>query len=150
MLNEYFKTTDCENLKITPQQGAAIKKDFQLVKGSDYYKGIYDVSVASNIQIRYYQIATFEEFGKRAIRSFLFNGVSSKGACFFDYKIIELKDYNLKNDKINNFIKFLDKEIKEKKNNIKVMYKFYPVYNFKFTSPPNGNDLSGCVSELLN
>jgi len=30
------------------------------------------------------------------------------------------------------------------------MFKYYPVYNFDYTNPPEGNELSQCQSELLN
>lgn len=152
MLDEYFKTTDYENLKITPEQSLLVGKDIQLVKGSDFHKGYYekpDNNLISTIVVRYYQIAMFDEFGKCAIRSFLFKGTTSKGACFFDYKIEELKDYQLSKDKIDKFVKMLDKEQKKNNSNFKIMYKFHPVYNFNFTNPPTGNDINQCQSELL-
>ena len=152
MLDEYFKTTDYENLKITPEQSLLVGKDIQLVKGSDFHKGYYekpDKNLISTIVVRYYQIAMFDEFGKCAIRSFLFKGTTSKGACFFDYKIEELKDYQLSKDKIDKFVKMLDKEQKKNNSNFKIMYKFHPVYNFNFTNPPTGNDINQCQSELL-
>lgn len=155
MLDEYFKTTDYKNLKISPEQGLLAGKDIQLVKGSDFHKPYYqipDQNCIQNILVRYYQIAMFDEFGKCAIRSFLFKGNTSKGACFFDYKMEEIKDYNLSKNKINNFVSTLEKQIKNNKNNknFKIMYKFHPVYNFNFTNPPTGNDINQCQSELLN
>lgn len=152
-MNDYFKTTDYKNLKITPEQSLLIGKDITLVKGSDFHKNFYetsDTNILKNILIRYYQIAMFDEFGKYAIRTFLFNGNTSKGSCFFDYKIIELKDYKLSKSKIDKFIKFLDKKKTENNKNFKIMYKFHPVYNFDFTNPPTGNDINQCTSELLN
>jgi hypothetical protein len=94
----------------------------------------------------------FDEFGKCAIRSFLFIGNTSKGACFFDYKMEEIKDYNLSKNKIDNFVSNLEKQSKLNKNNknFKIMYKYYPVYNFNYTNPPTGNDINQCQSELLN
>ena len=152
-MDEYFKTTDYKNLKITPEQSLLIGKDIQLVKGSDFHKNYYDIPDKNNIRnikVRYYQIAMFDEYGKCDIRSFLFSGTTSKGACFFDYKIVELKDYKMSKDKINKFIKFLDK-VKMKNNSThKLMYKFHPVYNFDYTNPPTGNDINQCQSELLN
>jgi hypothetical protein len=152
-LDEYFKTTEYTNLKITPEQGLLIGKDIQLVKGSDFHKTIYDIpdsNLVQEISVRYYQIAMFDEFGKCAIRSMLFKGATSKGACFFDYKMVEINDYQLSKRKIDKFVRILDKE--KKKNNLKfkLMYKFYPVYNFNFTNPPTGNDINQCQSELLN
>lgn len=153
MLDEYFKTTDYKNLPISPEQGLLVCKDIQLVKGSDFHKNIYEIpdkNMVQQINVRYYQIAIFDEFGKCAIRSFLFKGTTSKGACFFDYKIEELKDYFLSKKKIDKFVKMLDKEKKKNNKNFKLMYKFYPVYNFEFTNPPTGNDINQCQSELLN
>ena len=153
MLDEYFKTTDYKNLKITPEQGLLVGKDIQLVKGSDFHKSFYqipDKNLVQNIMVRFYQIAMFDEFGKCAIRSFLFKGNSSNGACFFDYKIVELKDYFMSKNKIDKFVKILDKQKKNNNNKFKLMYNFYPVYNFNFTNPPTGNDINQCQSELLN
>lgn len=152
-LDEYFKTTDYKNLKITPEQELLVGKNIQLVKGSDFHKGIYDipdVNLVQEITIRYYQIAMFDEHGKCLIRSILFKGSTSKGACFFDYKMVEIKDYQLSKRKIDKFVKFLDTEKKKNNSKFKLMYKFYPVYNFNFTNPPTGNEISQCQSELLN
>lgn len=153
MFDEYFKTTDYKNLKITPEQSLLIGKDIQLVKGSDYHKNYYnnpDKNLVKNINVRYYQIAMFDEFGKCAIRSFLFSGKSSKGACFYDYKILELKDYKLAKNKIEKFTKYLDKKKLTNNQEFKIMYKFHPVYNFDYTNPPTGNDIHQCQSELLD
>lgn len=153
-LDKYFKTTDYKNLKITPEQSLLIGKDIQLVKGNDYHKNIYNITntnVLNKITIRYYQIAMFEnEPDKFAIRSMLFEGTTTKGACFFDYKMVEISDYKLSKIKLDKFIEFLDKEKKKNNSKLKIMYKFYPVYNFDFTNPPTGNELSQCQSELLN
>lgn len=152
-LDAYFKTTDYANLKITPEQGLLVGKDIQLVKGSDFHKCIYDIPDANLVQeigIRYYQIAMFDEYEKCAIRSMLFKGTTSKGACFFDYKMEEINDYKLSKRKIDKFVKFLDKEKRKNNSKFKIMYKFYPVYNFNFTNPPTGNEISQCQSELLN
>lgn len=154
-IDEYFKTTDYKNLKITPEQSLLVGKDIELVKGSDFHKGIYEIpdkNMVREITVRYYQIAMFDEYNKCDIRSFLFKGSSSQGACFFDYRMIEIKDYKLSKRKINKFVNFLEKEKEKKKNNnkFKLMYKFYPVYNFNFTNPPTGNDINQCQSELLN
>jgi hypothetical protein len=153
MFDDFFKITDYKNLKITPEQSLLVGKDIQLVKGSDFHKSYYempDKQLIEKNQVRYYQIAMFDDFGKCAIRSFLFDGTTSNGACFFDYKIKELKDYMLSKDKINDFVKTLDKEKKNNNNKFKVMYKFHPVYNFDYTNPPTGNDINECFSELLN
>lgn len=151
MFDEYFKTTDYEKLKNNNKHKLSSNRDIQLVKGSDFHKNFYDLpdkNLIENILVRYYQIAMFDEFDKCSIRSFLFSGTSSKGACFFDYKIIELKDYKLSKDYIDVFVKHLDKL--KNKSKIKIMYKFHPVYNFDFTNPPTGEDINQCQSELLN
>jgi len=153
MLNDYFETTDYQNLKLTKDQSLLVGKDIQLVKGSDFHKGIYDIpdqNKVENITVRYYQIAIFDDFGKCSIRSFLFEGTTTKGACFFNYKIKELNDHKLSKDKINEFVKYLDKEKLKNNRKFKLMYKFYPVYNFDYTNPPTGNDINECVSDLLN
>lgn len=153
-LDKYFKTTDYTNLKITPEQGLLVGKDIQLVKGSDFHKCIYDIPDPHKIQeitVRYYQLAMFEnEPNKFAIRSMLFKGSNSKGACFFDYKMVEISDYKLSKRKLDKFVRFLDREKKKNNPKFKLMYKFYPVYNFNFTNPPTGNEISQCQSELLN
>lgn len=152
-LDDYFKTTDYKNLKITSEQGLLVGKDIQLVKGSDFHKSIYDIpdkNLVREITVRYYQIAMFDEFNYCNIRSFLFKGSTSKGTCFFDYKMIEINDYKLSKKKIDKFVRFLDKQKKKNNSKFKLMYKFYPVYNFNFTNPPSGNEISQCQSELLN
>lgn len=154
-LDAYFKTTDYTNLRITPEQELLVGKDIQLVKGSDFHKGIYDIPDAKMVQkinVRYYQIAMFDELGdgKCVVRSMLFEGTTSKGACFFDYKMVEINDYKLSKRKIDKFIRFVDRQKLKNNSKIKLMYKFYPVYNFNFTNPPTGNDISQCQSELLN
>jgi len=152
-LDEYFKTTNYKNLKITPEQGVLVGKDIQFVKGCDFHKNIYDIpdkNLVVGIKVRYYQIAMFDEFGKYTIRSFLFKGSTSKGTCFFNYEMNEINEYQLSKKKIDKFVRFLDKEKKKNTPKFKLMYKFYPVYNFNFTNPPTGNEISQCQSELLN
>ena len=153
MLDDYFKTTDYKNLKLTPEQGTLINKEIQFVKGSDFYKNYYDSNdknVIEKLGVRYYQIAMFEELGKYAIRSYLLEGSNSKGACFYNYKMKEIKEYKIDKKKLDKFVLFLDKEKKKNNKIFKLMYKFHPVYNFNFTNPPTGNDINECVSELIN
>ena len=154
MLNEYFQTTDYTNLPLTQQQGLGINKDIEFVKGCDFYKKYYDQpdkNVLQKLRVRYYQIAQFDDNGKVAIRSFLFEGESSKGACFFTYKMIEIKDYQLDKDKLDKFLQTIRmKKLNNKDPNFKIMYKFHPTYNFIYTNPPTGNDINECVSDLLN
>ena len=149
-MNKYFETTDYTNFIPTKQQQDSLKKNFEFVKGSDYYKGYYDKKIISKILIRYYQIAIFNDKDQKCIKSYLFSGESSQGACFYNYKILEIKEYNLSTDDFNKFFKILEKKSENQNLEIKIMYKFYPVYNFEFTSPPSGNELSQCYSELLN
>jgi len=152
-LDEYFKTTDYKNLKITSEQGLLVGKDIQLVKGSDFHKSIYNIpdkNLVREITVRYYQIAMFDEYNKCVIRSFLLKGSTSQGDCFFNYQMIELNDYQLSKKKIDKFVRFLDREKKKNNSQLKIMYKFYPVYNFNFTNPPTGNEINQCQSELLN
>jgi hypothetical protein len=152
-LDDYFKTTDYKNMRITSEQGISANKNIQLVKGSDFHKCIYDIkdkNLVEEITVRYYQIAMFDEYNKCAIRSILLKGSSSQGACFFNYKMVELNDYKLSKRKIDKFVKILEKEKKKTNPKFKLMYKFYPVYNFNFTNPPTGNEINQCQSELLN
>ncbi len=72
MLDEYFKTTDVSNMEITPEQKQSINKDIQFVKGKDFYKGFYEKNIVHKVLIRYFQFAIFNEHGKRAVRSYLF------------------------------------------------------------------------------
>ncbi len=151
-MQEFFETTDIANMKITPEQKKLIGKDVQFVKGSDFYKGYYEENITHKVQIRYFQLAMFDEHGKRAVRSFLFEGINPKGACLYDYKIIEIKNYRISAKDLD---KFIEKIQYQKPKNVdgvefKVMFKWYPVYNFDYTNPPEGNELSQCQSELLN
>ena len=153
MLNEYFKTTDVSNLNITPQQQQSMKKDFEFVKGKDFYKGYYEQNQVHKVFIRYFQFALFDEHNKRAVRSYLFEGTSTQGGvCFYNYKIIELKDYSISAESLDKFAKQIKDQPSKAtpEGEFKVMYKFYPVYNFAYTNPPDGNELSQCQSELLN
>lgn len=151
MLDEFFTTSN--NLKMSSEQEIRSNKNIQFVKGSDLYKSYYeqpDKHNINNTNVRYYQIAIFDEFDKHIVRSFLFKGTTSKGACFYDYKIIELKDYKLSKNKLDKFVKILNKQKQNNTTDFKIMYKHYPVYNFDYTNPPTGNDISECMSELLN
>jgi len=146
-LDELFKTTNQDLINTVNQN----TNDFEIVKGSDMYKGFYEKSIVKTNYIKYYQVATFtDNYKKKTIRSYYLEGKSSKGACFFDYRVIKIKDYRISEENFNKFINFLDNQIKNNKNsNIKIMYKYYPVYNFTLTAPPTGNEINECVSELL-
>lgn len=152
-LDEYFKTTNLDNINITPDQKKAIDKNYHFVQGKDFYKGFYEENIVHKILIRYFQIAIFNDHDKRAIRSYLFEGKSTDGgSCIYNYKILEIKDYNISEEALDKFIKKIQ-NIPSKatpEGEFKVMFKYYPVYNFDYTNPPEGNELSQCQSELLN
>ena len=152
MLNEYFTTTDTTNIMVSNNQKKSIDNDVQFVKGSDFYKGYYDENIVKKVLVRYFQFAIFNENGKRAVRSYLFEGVSSKGACFYDYKIINIKNYKISEENLDKFVKQITnkKPINTEDGEFRTMFKYYPVYNFDYTNPPTGNDISQCQSELLN
>ena len=129
-----------------------MSEKYEFIKGSDFYPGFYQENIINDIYIRFYQITLFNNDGKRLIRSYLFKGKNSEGACFYDYKIMNVKEYKISERKVNKFIDYLTNRNLNKLegNDIKIKYKFYPVYNFYNTSPPNGNEINECVSELLN
>lgn len=153
MLDEYFKTTNISNTKITPEQQRAIVKDIQFVKGKDFYKGFYEQNIVHKVLIRYFQFAIFDEHGKRAVRSYLFEGTNTQGgACFYNYKILEVKDYQITPEALDKFVKKIQNQPAKAtpEGEFRIMFKYYPVYNFAYTNPPDGNELSQCQSELLN
>ena len=125
---------------------------YEFIKGSDFYPSFYTENIIKEVYIRFYQITLFNVKNKRLIRSFLIKGKTSEGACLYDYRIIEAKNYMISERRLNKFIYYLTNVLpKQKSNNdIKIKYKFYPVYNFDNTLPPNGNEINECVSELLN
>ena len=153
MLNEFFTTTDYNNLKVSKDQQNQINKNIEFVKGSDFCKSYYnqaDETIMSEIYIKFYQITMFQEDNYNKIRTFLLKGSSSNGPCFYNYNILKIKENKLTQRELNDFLKFLDEEKKKNNINHKIMYKFYPVYNFLYTNPPSGNDINECVSELIN
>lgn len=151
MLNEQFQLTDYNNFDINKNHKISMKKDIQLVKGSDMYKGFYEQSIVSKIFIRYYQITMFDEHGKRAVRSYLLEGNSSKGACYYSYNIIEIKNFKISEEKLLKFIKILNETQKKSSSStkMKIMYKYYPSYDLDNTEAPTGDELNQCSSELL-
>jgi hypothetical protein len=153
---------DKDKIVLQKNQKHSTDNNFVFVKGSDYYNGYYNENIIETKYVRYYQIAMFNDFptkeivkglatipteSNRCIRSFLLKGQSSKGACFFEWRVMEVKDYKIPERKLDKFIKFLNKN--NKNTNLKLQHKFYPVYNFKNIPPPSGNDINECVSELL-
>ena len=165
---ELFQTTDYTNFVPNVHQTQSIEKNFNLVRGSDLYKGVYDISPndVKNVIVRYYQIAMFSNHenndnysqdendnAKRVIRSFLFKGQGGTGACQYNYKIIEVKNHSINENDLDKFINAIKKNIKKNyknNNNHKIVFKYYPVYDFTNTSPPTGDEISQCYSELLS
>jgi hypothetical protein len=165
---ELFQTTDYTNFIPNNNQSQAISKTFNIVKGSDLYKGVYDTcqSDIQNILVRYYQVAMFSEhdgeYSKynydinenenttKNIRSFLFKGQSGNGACCYNYKIIEIKNYSINENDVDKFINAIKKKSKNNNSEFKIVFKYYPVYNFENTAPPTGDEISQCYSELLS
>lgn len=163
-LDHFFnQPLDNDKIVLPQDQKDSIEKHFEFVKGSDFCKGYYDQTVVETTYVRFYQIALFNDYskkvlesgialvpkdGKRCIKSFLLRGKSAKGACFFDWEIVEITKHKISEKKLNTFIEYLSSN-KNKKSNIKIKHKFYPVYNFDYTDPPSGNEINECVSELL-
>lgn len=163
-LDHFFnQPLDNDKIVLPQDQKDSIEKHFDFVKGSDFCKGYYDQTVVETTYVRFYQIALFNDYskkvlesgialvpkdGKRCIKSFLLRGKSAKGACFFDWEIVEITNHKISEKKLNTFIEYLSSN-KNKKSNIKIKHKFYPVYNFDYTDPPSGNEINECVSELL-
>lgn len=162
-LDHYFNQhLDKDKIVLPPNQKHSVEKNFEFVKGSDFCKGYYNENVVDTKYVRFYQIAMFNNYSKkilesgiamvpsdskRCIRSFLLKGQSAKGACFFDWHVLEVKDYKISEKKLNAFIEYLNSNTKN--TNIRIKHKFYPVYNFDDTAPPTGNEINECVSELL-
>lgn len=162
-LDKFFnQQLDTETIKYTENQKSSIENNIEFIKGSEYCRGYYNENVIETKYVRFYQIAMFNSYpekilqsgialvppnGKRCVRSYLLRGQSSRGACFFDWHIIEIKDYKIAEKELNRFIEYLNSN---KKNSKYVLqHKFYPVYNFTDTQPPTGDDINQCVSELL-
>ena len=164
-LDFYFnQQLDPANINLQPEHKDSIEKTFDFVKGSDFHTGYYDQPVVNTIYIRYYQIALFNDYpkkvlesgiamvppnGKRCVRSFLLKGKSSNGACFFDYQVVNVKDHHIPEKKLNTFIDCINSQKLKSDENMRINYKFYPVYNFDYTDPPSGSEINECVSELL-
>jgi hypothetical protein len=151
-MNEFFKTTDYNDLPVSESQNKALGKNIEFVSGSEFHTNIYDVKVASHKSVKYFQLALFSQNNKRAIRLYVLEGTSPVGGtCLYEYKVLKIKDYSLPDE----YFKKFEKELKEQNQNnsgsdTKIMLKYYPVYNFSFTEPPSGDDITQCTSELLN
>ena len=152
-----------DSIRLPKHQKESVEKHYEFVKGSDYCKGYYDEQVVETTYVRFYQIAMFNDYpkkilesglaftpkdNKRCVRSYLLKGQSSKGACFYQWEVIEIKNHKISEKKLNDFIDFLNSN-PNKQSNLKIKHKFYPVYNFDNTDPPTGNEINECVSELL-
>ena len=151
-MNEFFKTTDYNNLPVSDSQNKALGKNIEFVSGSEYHTNIYDIQVASHKFVKYFQLSLFSQDNKRSIRLYSLEGTSPVGGtCLYEYKVLKIKNYSLPDDYFKTFEKELREKNKQNNNSkIKVMYKYYPVYDFSFTEPPSGDDINQCTSELLN
>ena len=163
-LDHFFnQQLDQDKIVLPQNQKDSIEKNFEFVKGSDFCKGYYDQTIIETLYVRFYQIALFNDYakkilesgiamvpkdGKRCIKSFLLRGKNAKGACLLDWEILEIKNHKISEKKLTTFIDYLNSNI-NKKSNIKIKHKFYPVYNFDNTEPPAGYEINECVSELL-
>jgi hypothetical protein len=146
-LDDYFKTQHADYKLITKYNS---DNDLILVKGDDLYKDC-SININKTVFVQFYQISIFLTEQKHSIRVYYLKGITGNGACFYDYQISKIKDYKISDSDLKKFIKFLDKKIIEshtEKLNTKYKYLYYPVYNFIDTSPPTGNEINECVTEL--
>lgn len=151
-MNEYFETTNYNNLPVSESQNKALGKNIEFVSGSEFHTNIYDIKVASHKSVKYFQLALFSQDNKRSIRLYILEGTNPvSGTCLYEYKVLKIKDYLLSDEYFDKFEKRL-REQKSQNNNpdIKIMLKYYPVYDFNFTDPPSGDDITQCISELLS
>lgn len=151
-MDEYFKTTDFNNLPTSKSQNNALAKNIQFVNGSDFHTNIYDINHVQHKLVKFFQLGMFSQNDKKAIRMYILQGTAPVGgSCLYEYKVTKIKDYSLNNENYSKFEKeLIEKNAINSKSDIKIMFKYYPVYNFDFTSPPSGNDINQCTSELLN
>ena len=117
MLNNCFKTTELDKLKVTREQQNLINKDIEFVRGSQYYPKYYDIKDESiqNTLVKYYQITIFQENNLNSVRSFLFEGSTNNVPCDYNYKILKIKENKLNKEDLNKFVSLLDREKKKKK-----------------------------------
>lgn len=149
-MDEFFKTTNYNNLPVSESQKRGLGKNIQFVNGSDFHTNIYDVKVDKHKIVKFFQLGMFSQDNKKAVRLYILEGTSPVGGtCLYEYKILKVKDYFLDDDYFEKFEKNI-KNSQNKHDDVKIMFKYYPVYNFKFTAPPSGGDITQCVSELLN
>lgn len=150
-MDEFFKTTDYNNLPVSESQKKSLGKNIQFVSGSEYHTNIYDINVANHSTVKFFQLAMFSQNNQKAIRLYTLEGNNPVGGtCSYEYKVLNVKDFTLDNSYFDKFEKSLkEQNSNNSKNDIKIMLKYYPVYNFDFTEPPNGNDINQCTSELL-
>lgn len=149
-MSDFFKTTDYNKLPVSESQTRALGKNIQFINGSDFHTNIYDVKVASHEIVKYFQFGLFSQDYKKAIRLYILEGTAPVGGtCIYEYKILKIKDFLLNKEYFEKFEQNIKNSL-NKNNKVKIMFKYYPVYNFKFTAPPSGNDITQCTSELLN
>ena len=115
--------------------------DFNIVKGSDFYKS--NISNNDDIIIKYFQISMFDNNNnKRYVRMVELQQKNTSGVCHCDYKIIKIKEYELSKKNVDTFVKSIDDL-----NNKYVKYKFYPYVNN--LPMPSSEELITCSSCLL-
>jgi hypothetical protein len=106
------------------------------------------------------------------IRAYKFKGIGGSnqgyGNCMYSYDIIDINNYKLSKRNVDKFVEKIKikgdvegaktglgtgnkyKHVHNKDNNKTLYkYKFYPVYNFNETAPPQGYEINECTSELL-
>lgn len=127
-------------------------KDIQFVPSEQVFKSFYEESIVDVIYLRYYQISYYPNSdGNHSIRSLLFKGIKNNGISFYDYHIINEKIHLLPKEQLDHLIAGInDQKFKSRKqtNDVKVVYKFYPVVDIKLQDYPLGDDLHQCASQL--
>ena len=124
------------------------KVKFEIVHGSKVHKENTKL-VPQHCQntVRYYQISMFNNLdGKRFIRALVLKQENENGICSASYKIEDVKEYELAEDKTITFVNFLKQQ--EPINGNTVKFRLMPYVDN--TMPyPTGNELSAFTSNLL-
>jgi hypothetical protein len=126
---------------------------YEIIKGSDFFPNIDTLVSNSPVNIYFYQIAQFSDNEKTI------NPQLSKNSNIYNIRAYKFSKRNVdkfiekikikgdvKGSGAGNKYKYINKE-----NNNKTLYKykFYPVYTFDETPPPQGYEINECTSELL-
>jgi hypothetical protein len=115
--------------------------DFNIVRGSDFYNS--NTNNKKDILIKYFQISMFDnDNNKRYIRMVELKQQNTNGVCHCDYKIINIKEYELSKKNVETFINKIDNL-----NDKNIKYKFYPYVNN--LPMPTSEELITCSSCLL-